>query len=126
MHNQASITKAVSLLLLLVPNFLFSKVDFVHEIMPILKKHCAECHTSGKKKGGLDMNTRTSFLAGGENGKVAIPGKPAESYFLEAIQSEDSGERMPPKGDGLSAEEIKMLTTWVAEGRPWDEGIRLG
>ena len=41
MHNQASITKAVSLLLVLVPNFLCSKVDFVHQIMPILKKNCA-------------------------------------------------------------------------------------
>ena len=85
MHNLASITKAFSLLLLLIPNFLFSKVDFVHEIMPILKKNCAECHTDGKKKGGLDMNTRSSFLAGGENGEVAVPGKPSESYFLEAI-----------------------------------------
>ena len=121
-----TIIKKLSLLVLLVPSFLFSKVDFVHQIMPILKKNCAECHTDGQKKGGLDMNTRTSFLAGGENGKIAVPGKPAESYFLEAIQSEDSDERMPPKGDGLSAEEIKMLTTWVAEGMPWDEGIRLG
>lgn len=114
------------LVVLLFPSVLCSKVDFVHQIMPILKKNCAECHTDGNKKGGLDMNTRSSFLAGGENGKVAIPGKPLESYFLEAIQSEDSDERMPPKGDGLSAGEIKLLTTWVTEGMVWDEGIRLG
>ena len=80
-----TIIKKLSFLVLLVPSFLFSKVDFVHQIMPILKKNCAECHTDGQKKGGLDMNTRTSFLAGGENGKIAVPGKPAESYFLEAI-----------------------------------------
>jgi len=86
MRNQATIIKAISLLLLIMPSFLWSKVDFVHEIMPVLKKHCAECHTSGKKKGGLDMNTRSSFLAGGENGKIAVPGKPADSFFLELIQ----------------------------------------
>ncbi len=58
------------------------KIDFVHEVMPILKKHCAECHTKSKKKGGLSINTRSSFLAGGENGKVAVPGKPGDSFFL--------------------------------------------
>ena len=118
--------KKLSLFVLIAPSFLWSKVDFVHEVMPILKKNCAECHTDGKKKGGLDMNTRSSFLAGGENGEVAVPGNPSESYFLEAIRSEDSDERMPPKGDGLSAEEIKVLTRWVTEGMHWDEGIRLG
>ena len=126
MYTQATTIKAISLFLFLIPNFLCSKVDFAHEIMPILKKHCAECHASGKKKGGLDMNTRSAFLAGGENGKVAVPGKPTESYFLEAIQSEDSNEKMPPKGDGLSAGEIKKLIEWVTEGMPWDGGIRLG
>ena len=126
MRTQSAIIKALSLFLLSTPSFLFGEVDFVHEIMPILKKNCAECHTGGKKKGGLDMNTRSSFLVGGENGEVAVPGKPEESYFLEVIQSEDSDERMPPKGDGLSAEEIKKLTTWVAEGMAWNEGIRFG
>jgi len=109
-----------------MPSFLWSKVDFVHEIMPVLKKHCAECHTGQKKKGGLSMNTRASFLAGSENGKVAVPGKPSESFFLESIQSKDSDERMPPKGDGVSDEELKKLIAWVSEGMPWEEGIQLG
>lgn len=37
-------------------------VDFAHEVVPILRKHCAECHTGDKKKGGLSMNTRASLL----------------------------------------------------------------
>ena len=49
-----------------LPILLVAKVDFVHQVMPILKKNCAECHTDGKKKGGLSMNTRSEFLAGGE------------------------------------------------------------
>jgi len=40
---------------------LFGKVDFVHQVMPVLKKQCAECHTEGKKKGGLSMNTLSEF-----------------------------------------------------------------
>ena len=126
MRNQATIIKALYHLLLIMPSLLFGKVDFAHEVMPILKKHCAECHTGQKKKGGLSMNTRASFLAGSENGKVAVPGKPSDSFFIESIQSKDLDERMPPKGDGVSPEELKKLVAWVTEGMPWEDGIQLG
>ncbi|OYV06814.1 MAG: hypothetical protein CFE26_04245 [Verrucomicrobiales bacterium VVV1] len=46
---------------------LIAEPDFVHEVAPILKKHCAECHTDMKKKGGLSMNTEDSFWQGSEN-----------------------------------------------------------
>ena len=111
---------------LILPFCCLAKVDFVHQVMPILKMHCAECHTDGAQKGGLSMNTRTEFLAGGEGGEVAVPGNPEDSWFLAVVASEDSAERMPPKGPGLSGGEIEVLRTWVAEGMRWDEGITLG
>ena len=111
---------------LLLPSLLSAKIDFVHQVMPILKKNCAECHTDGKKKGGLSMNTRAEFLAGGENGEMAVPGKIEESWFLELVASEDLDERMPPKGPGVSKEEIAILLQWVSEGMIWEEGITLG
>ncbi len=114
------------LLVLFFPVFLFAKVDFVHQVMPILKKHCAECHTEGKKKGGLSMNSRSEFLAGGEGGVIAIPGNAKESWFLELTASTDLDERMPPKGPGVSKGEIEILRQWVTEGMVWDEGINLG
>ena len=58
--------------LLFLPFTLSAKIDFAHQVMPILKKNCAECHTDGKKKGGLSMNTRAEFLAGGENGEMVL------------------------------------------------------
>jgi hypothetical protein len=103
-----------------------AKIDFVHQVMPVLKKNCAECHTDGKKKGGLSMNTRAEFLAGGEGGEVAVPGSIEDSYFLELTASTDLDERMPPKGPGVSPEEIKILKQWVKEGMVWDEAITLG
>jgi len=108
------------------PSSLFGKIDFVHQVMPVLKKNCAECHTEGKKKGGLSMNTRLEFLAGGEGGEVAVPGDPNESYFLEVVATEDTDDRMPPKGPGLSDEEVHLLHQWVQEGMEWPEEIRLG
>jgi hypothetical protein len=94
--------------------------------MPILKKNCAECHTDGKKKGGLSMNTRAEFLAGGENGEMAVPGNIEDSWFLELVTSDDSDERMPPKGPGVSPEQFKILHQWVKEGMVWEDGILLG
>ena len=106
--------------------FLSAKIDFAHQVMPILKKNCAECHTDGKKKGGLSMNTRAEFLAGGENGEMAVPGNIEDSWFLELVSSDDLDERMPPKGPGVSPEQFKILHQWVKEGMVWEDGISLG
>ena len=112
--------------LLLLPFIVLAKIDFVHQVMPILKKNCTECHTDGKKKGGLSMNTRAEFLAGGENGEMAVPGNIEASWFLELVESDDLDERMPPKGPGVSPEQFKILHQWVEEGMVWEDGISLG
>ena len=114
------------LLIFIVPILLIAKVDFVHQVMPILKKNCAECHTDGKKKGGLSMNTLSEFLAGGEGGEIAVPGNADDSWFIELTSSTDLDERMPPKGPGVSKEENEILRQWVNEGMVWEEGITLG
>ena len=115
----------VALLATFQPTSIFA-IDFVHEVMPILKKHCTECHTGDKKKGGLAMNTRSEFLAGGENGKVVIPGDAAKSLFLQLMQSDDDTEYMPPKGPRVSAEEVMVIQQWIDAGLPWEAGITLG
>ncbi|MGA0133194.1 MAG: DUF1549 domain-containing protein [Opitutales bacterium] len=96
--------------------------DFPHEVVPILRKHCAECHTGDKKKGGLSMNTRADLIEGSEDGPVVKPGDLA-SRMLAVIVSKDKDERMPPKGPGLSEAEVAKLRAWVADGLKWDEGF---
>ena len=46
-------------------------VDFAHEVVPILRKDCGECHRGDKKKGGFSMNTRASLVEGGAG--VSVP-----------------------------------------------------
>ena len=127
-HIKSNMNNSPIILILafLWPFCLSAKIDFVHQVMPILKKNCAECHTDGKKKGGLSMNTRAEFLAGGENGVMAVPGNIQDSWFLELVESDDLDERMPPKGPGVSPEQFKILHQWVKEGMVWEEGITLG
>ncbi|MDH3583931.1 MAG: DUF1549 domain-containing protein, partial [Phycisphaerae bacterium] len=101
-------------------------VDFAHEVMPILDKHCSKCHTGEKKKGGLAMNTRAEFLAGGENGRVVTPGDASESLLVKLINSNDKDEWMPPKGPRVPAAEVAVLKKWIDAGMPWETGVRLG
>ncbi len=98
-------------------------VDFDHEIVPLLRKNCAECHTGTKKKGGLSFNTRESLLKGGENGAVIKPGDSSGSLLLKVVLSSDPDEQMPPKGDRLSAAEVERLKLWIDEGAPWTTGF---
>ncbi|HZY86489.1 MAG TPA: PSD1 and planctomycete cytochrome C domain-containing protein [Gemmataceae bacterium] len=94
-------------------------VDFAHDVVPLLKARCAECHTNGKQKGGLSLDTRAALL----KAKAALPGKSADSELLKRVTSADPDERMPPKGAPLSAREIALLRAWIDQGLPWQEGF---
>ncbi|MEY3530067.1 MAG: hypothetical protein CAK89_06280 [Opitutia bacterium AMD-G3] len=102
---------------------LVAAVDFDHEIVPLLRKHCGECHTGDKRKGGFSMNTRVSLLEGSENGPVVVPSDVAQSKLLELVASADLDVRMPPEGDGLSPAEVARLKAWIAEGAVWTSGF---
>ena len=97
--------------------------DFVHEVVPILKQHCAECHTDMKQKGGLSFNTEESFRKGSKNGPILDTAHPEKSLILKVIVSEDEEERMPPKGARLSAKEVGLLRDWVVSGAKWEPGF---
>jgi len=98
-------------------------VDFSHQIVPILREHCAECHAGDKKKGGFSFNDRDSLMEGGEDGAVVVSGKSAESAMIKAILSADPDEQMPPKGKRVPAEQVALLKQWIDEGLPWEEGF---
>lgn len=108
------------------PQGMAAEVDFAHQVLPILKKHCAECHAGEAKKGGLSMNTRAALLEGSEWGVVVKPGDADDGPFMELILSTDRTEKMPPKGDRVSPAEIAVLRDWINGGMPWDEGVTLG
>jgi hypothetical protein len=102
---------------------LHAEVDFNHEVVPLLKKHCTECHAGDKKKGSFSMNTRASLLEGSENGVMLVPGQVAKSKILELLVSADPDTRMPPKGPGLSPAEVEVFKNWIKEGAVWTEGF---
>jgi hypothetical protein len=96
-----------------------TKIDFAHDIVPIIKAHCADCHTNGKSKGSLSLDTRESIL----KAKAAVPGKSKESELFKRVTSDDITERMPPKGDPLTPKQIQLLAAWIDSGMAWEAGF---
>ena len=95
-------------------------VDFVHEVVPILRAHCVKCHGGEEAKGGFSLNTRKLFLEGG----AAEPGNAKESHFLELIGSADLEVQMPPKASPrVPSEQRQVLIRWVNAGMPWTNGF---
>ena len=99
-----------------------SKVDFAREVQPILAKRCFSCHGPDKSEAGLRLNNREGVLAELPSGEHAVvPGKLDQSELLRRVASAADGERMPPDGKPLSAEQIEILRRWIADGAKWEE-----
>ncbi len=98
---------------------------FETKVRPVLVKECYSCHSAAEKKakGGLELDTATGLLKGGEGGASVIPGKPDASPLIKALQHTDAHPKMPPKGK-LSAAVVADLTKWVQSGAamPKDTG----
>ena len=100
-----------------------AEIDFAHDVVPILKKHCAECHTDKKSEGGFSFTTRRLLL---ESEHVNLQ-SPEKSRLLQLVASADSEVQMPPKGrDRVPAEAIAVLRQWITEGARWEPGFRFG
>jgi hypothetical protein len=89
---------------------------FEQNVWPLLVENCYSCHSAKKQKGGLRLDSLEAILKGGESGPAVVPGKPAESLLVEAINYE--GHEMPPAGK-LQPGKIDILTRWVSLGAPW-------
>jgi hypothetical protein len=98
------------------------EVDFAHDIVPILKTHCAKCHGGLQQEGGLTINTREELLQGGASGPAMTVGKHATSEFLLRVTSQEDGYRMPPEGAGLTQEQVGLLAKWIDQGLAWEPG----
>ena len=80
------------------------KVDFGRDVQPIFIKRCYECHGPDKQKSDLRLDRKEDAFRGAKSGKpTLVPGKSAASHLIERVISSDPDERMPSKGDPLTA-----------------------
>ncbi len=89
---------------------------FEARVLPVLRKRCYTCHSHEKGiRGGLALDSRRGWEAGGDHGPAIRPGDPGKSLLIQAVRQAGSELRMPPGGK-LPPGEIAILEQWVREG----------
>jgi mono/diheme cytochrome c family protein len=100
-------------------------VDYTRQIKPILATHCYACHGALQQKAGLRVDTARSLREGGNDGPAIVPGNGGASPVIAHVTASNGARPMPPPGLGeaLSAQEIRVLRTWIDQGAlaPADE-----
>lgn len=96
-------------------------VSFTRDVAPILVQRCLTCHSREKAKGGYSVETVKALLSPGESRLASIvPGKPDESRLHLLVVSPDEDERMPQRGERLTAEQVRLVERWIREGAKTD------
>ncbi|MEM0926909.1 MAG: c-type cytochrome domain-containing protein, partial [Planctomycetota bacterium] len=85
---------------------------FTNEVAPLLERRCLSCHRKGVAEGGFSLSGRTALI---ESGYVDVDDVDS-SHLLEVVTPQNGIAEMPKDADPLSADEIAMLRTWIAEG----------
>ena len=88
-------------------------VSFTNHVSPIIVAKCGNCHVANSR-GQYGIASYDALINGGS----VTPGDPADSQFIEVIES---GE-MPKGGLKVSDKELDTLKRWIAEGAKFDGG----
>ena len=100
-------------------------ISFHDHILPLIEDRCLDCHSepyvkNGRTlhpKAGLRLDTYESVIKGNLDGTIVEKGNAEESTLYAVVTlDDDDPEIMPPKGEPLTEEEIKMLKQWIEEG----------
>ena len=99
--------------------------DFVHDIRPLLEKHCYACHAGEQAKSGLDLKAG-AFKGGDGWGPAIVAGDANESPLVQFARGDDPDLRMPPNDSDLpplAEHEVAILVAWINAGAIWPDGI---
>jgi len=91
------------------------KINYQDHALPIFRTSCLGCHNPDKKKGGLDLSSWKSAMAGGSDGVVINPGDPDGSLLYRCVSHTDEP-NMPPSGDKLPDAKLNVLKAWILAG----------
>ncbi len=96
------------------------KVDFAKSIKPIFEKHCINCHGPTEAE-----NFRIDVID--ELMDYIEAGAADDSDMYLVLVSDDEDVLMPPPDEEnpLSAEQIRLVKTWIDEGADWPADVQL-
>lgn len=92
-----------------------SQVSFSNEVVPVLSKHCGNCHIR-QARGQFNASSYAALIKGTRKGPVVVAGDPKKSSLVTLIENR----KMPPRSSGIPEPELKILRDWVAQGASFD------
>lgn len=93
-------------------------------VQPIFEQKCFACHDNKVQRGGLNMASIDSMLVGGDGGPAFLSGNVIESELFRRVTLPQKNIKfMPPVGDPLTYDEIKVLEWWIASGAAVDKSL---
>jgi len=95
-----------------------AKVDFEHDVLPILRQNCVGCHGPAVQSSGMRLDRKSAVM--GRRG--VVPGSSDNSFLYQRISGSDFGMQMPPTG-ALRPEQIKTMKTWIDQGAEWPDRL---
>ncbi len=100
-----------------VPDKSRDLVTYKDHVLPILRKHCVNCHNPDKATSDLNVMSYATLIAGGASGEAISPGKPDQSLLYRVIAHLDEP-NMPPKQPKIPDAELAMVKRWIELGAP--------
>lgn len=91
------------------------------DVVPVLARHCHQCHGDEPQEAHLDLRTVSTLLRGGDSGPAVVRGAPHQSLLIDLIQQG----QMPPSNAGSrpGPDELALLRRWIRAGLPARETI---
>lgn len=91
-------------------------------VKPIFQEKCFACHNNKVKRGGLNMAFKDSLLAGSDGESVLLANNAQESELFRRITLPNNNLKfMPPVGNPLTYDEIKIIEWWIEQGASFDK-----
>ena len=98
------------------------EIVFNKDVLPILQKHCIDCHGPDQQESGLRLDSMLHSLKGGDSGEnVVVPGQSDKSYLVELLLHSDPEKRMPLEEKPLRTKEIQLLKNWIDTKELWKD-----
>ena len=86
------------------------------QIKPLFRARCFSCHGALKQEADLRLDSVELMVDAG----VITRGDVSGSSIVDRVTATDIDERMPPEHEGepLTAEQVELLSAWIAAGAP--------
>ncbi len=98
-----------------VPSERQGRVSFRKEVLPILDRSCAPCHSQQQANSGFRIDEEASYFGPNAESAIIVPGKAEESPLITIVSGHKKGMPLASK-HRLPDSEVTVLRKWINEG----------